>query len=73
MTVETTLQARSFAPFARSPDTIGMSADDSAPRQRAEIGCGTRPDRGRDPDDDGTQPTARNAADDQANAGQGAA
>ena len=31
MTVETTRQARSFAPFASSPDTIGISADDSAP------------------------------------------
>ena len=31
MTVETTFQARSFAPLARSPDTIGISADDSAP------------------------------------------
>ena len=31
MTVDTTLQARSFAPFATSPDTIGIRADDSAP------------------------------------------
>ena len=30
-TVETTRQARSWAPPAKSPDTIGIRADDSAP------------------------------------------
>ena len=33
MTVETTRQARSFAPLARSPDTIGISADDERARR----------------------------------------